>query len=358
MVRYCGLEQNGETVGATVRNVLNSEESRLFSWVAITIDKASSFFYESKITIEEKRMARHKKGDDVNGWLVIDKPRDIGSTQVVNLTRKWLNAKKNGHCGTLDPFATGVLPVAFGEATKLIPLITDGPKEYEFVIKWGEATASGDTESEVCQRSAIIPSKEDILSVLPRFIGKISQVPPAYSAIKINGERAYNLARRGEDVEIPERIVEIYALELLEELPEEQARFRVACSKGTYVRTLGQDIAKSLGTVGHLKELRRTKCGNFDLSQKILLENIKNIGYGENRKEVLLPVITCLRDIADIAVTEADAAKLRMGQILSPKSYPVEKLYGQTGAATCDGELVALVRIEERRILPVRVFNF
>lgn len=220
-------------------------------------------------------MARHKKGDDVNGWLVIDKPRDIGSTQVVNLTRKWLNAKKNGHCGTLDPFATGVLPVAFGEATKLIPLVTDGPKEYEFVVKWGEATASGDTESEVCQRSAIIPSKEDILSVLPRFIGKISQVPPAYSAIKINGERAYNLARRGEDVEIPERIVEIYALELLEELPEEQARFRVACSKGTYVRTLGQDIAKSLGTVGHLKELRRTKCGNFDLSQKILLENIK-----------------------------------------------------------------------------------
>ena len=224
-------------------------------------------------------MARHKKGDDVNGWLVIDKPRDIGSTQVVNLTRKWLNAKKNGHCGTLDPFATGVLPVAFGEATKLIPLVTDGPKEYEFVIKWGEATASGDTESEVCQRSAIIPSKEDILSVLPRFIGKISQVPPAYSAIKINGERAYNLVRRGEDVEIPERIVEIYALELLEELPEEQARFRVACSKGTYVRTLGQDIAKSLGTVGHLKELRRTKCGNFDLSQKILLENIKKI-YG------------------------------------------------------------------------------
>lgn len=159
MVRYCGLEQNGETVGTTVRNVLNSEESRLFSWVAITIDKASSFFYESIITIEEKRMARHKKGDDVNGWLVIDKPRDIGSTQVVNLTRKWLNAKKNGHCGTLDPFATGVLPVAFGEATKLIPLVTDGPKEYEFVIKWGEATASGDTESEVVSAVQLFPLK-------------------------------------------------------------------------------------------------------------------------------------------------------------------------------------------------------
>lgn len=301
---------------------------------------------------------RRKKGEDINGWLIVDKPRDIGSTQVVNLTRRLFNAKKNGHAGTLDPFATGILPIAFGEATKLLPYVTDGRKEYEFVVQWGKATDTGDSEGKIVSESDKIPDREEILAVIPQFVGQINQVPPAYSAIKINGRRAYALARSGEEVSIPERTVEVYALELLEELPEGQARFRVECSKGTYVRSLGRDLAEKLGTCGFLQELRRTKCGQFGLESKILLENIKNIGYGENRKEVLLPVITCLRDIADIAVTEADAAKLRMGQSLSPRSYPVEKLYGQTGAATCDGELVALVRIEERRILPVRVFNF
>lgn len=302
-------------------------------------------------------MGRRKKGDKINGWLIIDKPRDMGSTDVVNQTRRLFNAQKNGHTGTLDPFATGVLPVAFGEATKLIPFVTDGDKEYEFIVQWGEATASGDTESEVIAHCEKIPSEDEILKIIPEFIGEIKQVPPAYSAIKINGQRAYDLVRKGETVEVPERIVTIYGLELLQILPANQAKFRVRCSKGTYVRTLGQDLALKLGTVGHLKELRRTKCGNFCLEDTILLENLKKIVHIETLKEILLPVITPLRDIAELAVTEADADKLRKGQAISPRSYQGNFPEAEVAAATFDGELTAIVRIEEKRISPVRVFN-
>lgn len=302
-------------------------------------------------------MGRRKKGDEINGWLVIDKPRDMGSTDVVNLTRRLFNAKKNGHTGTLDPFATGVLPIAFGEATKVIPYVTDGKKEYEFIIQWGVATNTCDTEGEVIKTCEKIPNRDEILAVIPSFLGQIEQVPPMYSAIKIDGRRAYDLARKGEVVEMPSRIIEIYNLALLEELPNNQAKFRVECSKGTYVRTLGQDIALKLGTVGHLQELRRTKCGNFDLSDVIKLETLKNMVHIEHLKEFLLPIETSLRDIAVIAVSEADAAKLKLGQGLSPRAYDVESLFEKEAAAFCDGNLVAVVRISDRKIAPVRVFN-
>ena len=291
---------------------------------------------------------KHKKGEDINGWLIVDKPRDMGSTQVVNLTRRLFNAKKNGHAGTLDPF---------GEATKLLPYVTDGRKEYEFVIQWGKATNTDDSEGEIISESEKIPSRQEILDVIPAFIGQVKQIPPAYSAIKINGQRAYQLARKGEDVVIPERVIEIYDLELLEELPNHQARFRVECSKGTYVRTLGHDLAVKLGTCGYLQELRRTKCGQFGLESKILLENIKNIVHSDALKEILLPLETSLRDIAEIAVSEADADKLRKGQGVSPRAYKVQNLIGQEAAAFYDESLVAIVRIEEKRISPLRVFN-
>ena len=300
---------------------------------------------------------KHKKGEDINGWLIVDKPRDMGSTQVVNLTRRLFNAKKNGHAGTLDPFATGILPIAFGEATKLLPYVTDGRKEYEFVIQWGKATNTDDSEGEIISESEKIPSRQEILDVIPAFIGQVKQIPPAYSAIKINGQRAYQLARKGEDVVIPERVIEIYDLELLEELRNHQARFRVECSKGTYVRTLGHDLAVKLGTCGYLQELRRTKCGQFGLESKILLENIKNIVHSDALKEILLPLETSLRDIAEIAVSEADADKLRKGQGVSPRAYKVQNLIGQEAAAFYDESLVAIVRIEEKRISPLRVFN-
>lgn len=303
-------------------------------------------------------MPRHKKGNKISGWLVVDKPRSMGSTQVVSFTRRLFNAQKNGHCGTLDPFATGVLPIAFGEATKLIPYVTDGEKEYEFVLYFGEETDTLDTEGQVVAISDVIPSEAEIRTVLSEFVGEIIQIPPAYSAIKIDGKRAYNLVRQGEEVQIPERKIKIYELELLEMLTNRTARLRVRCSKGTYVRTLGADIARKLGSCGYLKELRRTKCGNFDLSQKILLENIKNMEYGEALLKSLLPVMTCLRDIAVIAVGKEDAKKLKLGQGLSPKMLDVKNFIGQEAAAVFENELVAIVRIDERKISPVRVFNF
>ena len=218
---------------------------------------------------------RYKKGEKVNGWLIIDKPEGMGSTTVVNQTRHMLNAQKNGHTGTLDPFATGVLPIAFGEATKLISYVMDGDKEYEFVLNFGTETDTLDCTGKELNSGGKIPTEEEIKNILPFFEGEIEQVPPAFSAIKVDGKRAYDLARKGEDVEMKPRKVRIERIELLEILPEGRAKFRVACSKGTYVRTLGADLAKKLGTWGFLSELRRTKCANFGLEHTILLENLK-----------------------------------------------------------------------------------
>ncbi|MDR1693806.1 MAG: tRNA pseudouridine(55) synthase TruB [Lactobacillaceae bacterium] len=302
-------------------------------------------------------MSKRKKYDDVNGWIIIDKPRDMTSNMVVNITRRIFNANKNGHTGTLDPFATGVLPIAFGEATKLIPFVTDGEKEYEFIVKWGASTNTDDSEGDVIASTNNIPTKAEILKTIPCFIGKIKQIPPMYSAIKINGERAYSLARQGQEVDMPEREIEIYDLELLEMLPDNSSKFRVRCSKGTYVRTLGKDIALKLGSLGYLKELRRTKCGVFSLNDKILLESLKNMVYKEELARVLLPIETSLRDIAVIAVSEGDAAKLKQGQRISPKNYDAGHLIGSGAVAVFNDNLVAIVGVEESRISPLRVFN-
>lgn len=297
-----------------------------------------------------------KKGNDVNGWLIIDKPEGMGSTQVVNYTRRLLNAKKNGHTGTLDPFATGVLPIAFGEATKLIDFMSDADKEYEFTLQFGSETDTGDCTGTIIASDKHIPSHAEILAVLPRFTGKIKQTPPAYSAIKINGQRAYDLARRGEKVEIPEREVDIFSLEFLG-LSGSQADFKVHCSKGTYIRSLGRDIARTLGTFGHLSRLRRTRSGLFTLNDTILLDNLKNMVYGKQAINSLLPLETSLRDIAVMAVSEAEAEKLRQGQALSPKTREGLLAPQTTAAAVCNGVLTAIVRIDENRISPIRVFN-
>ncbi|MBR1826008.1 MAG: tRNA pseudouridine(55) synthase TruB [Alphaproteobacteria bacterium] len=298
---------------------------------------------------------RHNKADNVDGWLVIDKPRGMGSTQVVGKTRWLMHANKNGHTGTLDPFATGVLPIAFGEATKLVPFVTDGEKEYEFVVEWGAQTDTGDVEGKIIATSDKIPNREEIMAAIPHFIGKITQIPPIYSAIKINGQEAYKLARKGQTVEMPAREIEIYALDLLEKR-EKSAKFRVRCSKGTYVRTLGADMAQYLGSCGYLSELRRTKCGNFSISDTILLDSLEKEEYIEQRRKSLLPIETSLRGIAEIAVSAEDARKLSMGQGISPKNYaglkPVE-----TAAAMLGNCLIALVRIDERKISPIRVFQ-
>lgn len=297
---------------------------------------------------------KHNKADNVNGWLIIDKPKGMSSTNVVGKTRWLMHANKNGHTGTLDPFATGVLPIAFGEATKLISFITDGDKEYEFVLKFGEQTSTDDTEGEVIATCPKIPSKEEVLAAIEHFIGEITQIPPVYSAIKINGKPAYKRARKGEDVEIPPRKVKIYALDLLE-YNSDSVKMRVKCSKGTYVRTLGKDLALFLGTKGHLTELRRTKCGIFSLKDKILLDFLEKIDYTDERRKFLLPIETALRDIAELAVSAEDATKLSMGQSLSANKYRAKA--SNIVAAMSDNCLVALVRIDENKISPIRVFN-
>ena len=301
---------------------------------------------------------RRNKGDSIHGWIIIDKQPNIGSTNIVNQTRRLLNANKNGHTGTLDPFASGVLPIAFGEATKLIPLVTNGDKEYEFTIQFGSTTDTLDLTGTITNQNGKIPTKQEIIEIIPQFLGNIKQHPPAYSALKINGKRAYDLARAGETFNIPERQVCIYNLELLEFITDSQVKFKVSCSKGTYVRTLGADLAKKLGTFGYLTTLRRTKCGKFSLSDTILLEKLKKLEYVEDRRKELLPLLTCLCDITVIAVKEEDAIKLKQGQRISPKSYEVAKqLMGQEVFAVLENKPIALVRIEENRISPVRVFN-
>ena len=298
---------------------------------------------------------RHNKGEKINGWLIIDKPIGIGSTTIVNQTRHLFNAQKNGHTGTLDPFASGVLPIAFGEATKLIPYVTDGPKEYEFTLKFGSATDTLDLTGQITLSGGITPTKEQILNILPSFIGEISQVPPTYSAIKINGRRAYDLARHGQNVEMPTRQINIYDLQLLDILPDSQAKFRVECSKGTYVRTLGADIAQKLGTYGHLTQLRRTKCGNFSLCNTILLDNLKKLDYSALQQS-LLPLLTCLCDITVIAISQEDGERLRKGQKLSATGYNLENK-NQDMIATFSGQPIAIVRVEGKSISPIRVFN-
>ena len=221
-------------------------------------------------------MGRRKKGQPVSGWINLDKPVGIGSTKALSRVRKFLDAQKAGHAGTLDPLASGILPIALGEATKVIPFIQDAAKTYAFTIKWGEATDTDDTEGNIIKTSPNRPKEQDILKALPDFTGEITQIPPKYSAIKIDGQRAYDLARSGADIEMKSRQVVINQLELLE-ARRDAADFRVNCGKGTYVRSLARDIAEKLGTYGHIIALRRESVGYFTLQSAISLEILENL---------------------------------------------------------------------------------
>lgn len=292
---------------------------------------------------------------NINGWIILDKPQNISSNQILRKIQYLLHAKKAGHIGTLDPFATGVLPLAFGEATKLIPYLEKKDKTYEFTLKFGAETSTDDTEGNIVSTSDKIPSKEEILQILPQFIGQISQTPPKYSAIHINGERAYELARKGAEFTLPSRTVLIKELILLEYKKEDkEAKFSVTCSSGTYVRTLGHDIAKALGSCGHLTALRRTKNGFFSLTDTILLDNLKNMLYKSDGVSPVLPVKTFLCDITVIALTKAETLKLKSGQpIDSTRFLPIEDI----AAACFENELVALVAPQNNCLKPIRVFN-
>ena len=297
----------------------------------------------------------------VHGWLIIDKPAGISSAQVVGKVRRALNAEKAGHGGTLDPAATGLLPIAFGEATKTVPFVMDGRKTYRFVVAWGEARATDDAEGEVVATSDVRPTRAAIEAALPRFVGHLDQMPPAYSALKVDGERAYDLARAGGVPALKSRKVDVYGFELIGTLGPDHAVFEVACGKGTYVRSLARDLAVCLGTRGHVAGLRRTRVGRFVEADAISLDNFISLSYTTGANPPLLAVATALDDIPALALDPGDAARLKRWQsvrTLPPHGgelghWPA----GAIGAAFSGTTLVALVRIDGDAIVPLRVFN-
>jgi len=300
-------------------------------------------------------MARKRKGEKIDGWVILDKPVGLGSTPAVSRVRRLFGAQKAGHGGTLDPLASGVLPIALGEATKTVPFVMDGRKEYRFTLRFGQARSTEDAEGEVIATSDVRPTDQEIRDALLAFVGETEQVPPVFSALKIEGKRAYDLARAGETVDLKPRRILIERLELLARPDTDHADFVVACGKGTYIRSLGRDLAQSLGTVGHLSALRRTVAGPFREEGSISLSKLEALGHIPALLGVLAPVATALDDIPALALTEAQADRLRQGQpVLLTRDAPPS---GALLRAETGSRLVALVRSDGASLRPVRVFN-
>jgi tRNA pseudouridine55 synthase len=300
-------------------------------------------------------MSRRKSGDKVDGWVILDKPVGLGSTPAVSRVRRLFGAQKAGHGGTLDPLASGVLPIALGEATKTVPFVMDGRKEYRFTLRFGQARSTEDAEGEVTATSDLRPADQAIRCALPAFVGDVEQVPPAFSALKVEGKRAYDLARAGEPVDLKPRRIVIERLELLGRADPDHADFVVSCGKGTYIRSLGRDLALSLGTVGYLSALRRTAVGPFREEAAISLPKLEALGHIPALLGALAPVATALDDIPALALTEAQADRLRQGQpVLLTRDAPPS---GALLRAETGSRLVALVRSDGVSLQPVRVFN-
>jgi tRNA pseudouridine55 synthase len=298
---------------------------------------------------------------DVHGWVVLDKPIGMTSTHAVAIVKRLFSAKRAGHAGTLDPLASGGLPIALGEATKTVPFVMDGRKRYRFTVAWGEERDTDDTEGRVTQTSDIRPSQEAIRALLPQFTGLIGQTPPQYSAIKIAGERAYDLARDGEIVPLQPRPVEIHQLMAVDQPDSSHSVFEAECGKGTYVRALARDIGRILGCYGHICALRRTLVGPFGEADMIPLEQLEALcdraASGEGSlADALLPVETALDDIPALAVTRADAARLHRGQAVLLRGRDAPNSSG-TVYVTVAGRLLALAEIGNGELIPKRVFN-
>src|SRR5690606_10105809 len=289
---------------------------------------------------------------DISGWLVLDKPYDVASTEAVGKVRWLFSAKKGGHAGTLDPLATGILPIALGEATKTVPHIQDGTKVYRFEIVWGAATQTDDAEGEVVATSAYRPGRQEGEAALPAFTGTITQIPPAYSAIKIAGERAYDLARAGEPFAVPPRQVVIGRF-VLETHGADRSTFSVTCEKGTYIRALARDLARTLGTEGHVGALRRTWVGPFSEADAIGLAALEAMAP-EARETVLKPVSAGLADIPEIRLDRSQAQIVRLGNpvLLRGQGAPIAL---DEAWASCAGEAVAIGYVETGQFKPRRV---
>jgi tRNA pseudouridine55 synthase len=306
---------------------------------------------------------KQKKRDkrDVHGWVVLDKPVGMTSTHAVSLVKRLFSARRAGHAGTLDPLASGALPIALGEATKTVPFVMDGRKVYRFTVRWGEERDTDDAEGRVIANSEQRPSADGIRALLPSFTGAIQQVPPRYSAIKIEGERAYDLARDGEEVELAARPVQIDRLVLVDIPDRDHAVLEAECGKGTYVRSLARDLGRTLGCFGHVSALRRAAVGPFDEETMISLEQLETLCHRAASGEAsladgLLPIETALDDIPALAVSRADAARLQRGQAVLLRGRDAPNLRG-TVYVTVSGQLLALAEIDRGEIVPKRVFN-
>lgn len=307
-------------------------------------------------------MGRRRKGKPIHCWVIIDKPAGMTSTAVVNAVKRITGAAKAGHAGTLDPLATGVLPIAMGEATKTVSYVVDGSKSYRFTLRWGMSTETDDSDGSVVDESSIRPDRAAIEAVLSQFTGEIEQVPPKYSAVKINGNRAYALARANKEVTLSSRIVNIHNIRLTGMSDVDHSEFEVDCGKGAYMRSLARDIALALGTVGHLSKLRRTAVGSFTEKDVISLDELTAIRQSAGDSQHILPVETALDDIPALVLTEIEASRLRNGQAVSLlRKVDLERIAGltegETVLAMSDERPVALTRYYAGEIRPVRVLN-
>jgi tRNA pseudouridine55 synthase len=298
---------------------------------------------------------------DVHGWVVLDKPVGMTSTHAVSVVKRLFSAKRCGHAGTLDPLASGCLPIALGEATKTVPFVMDGRKLYRFTVQWGEERDTDDAEGRVVATSDQRPSAEAIRALLPSYIGTIQQVPPRYSAIKIEGERAYDLARDGQTVELQARPVEIARLELVDVPDPGHAVLEAECGKGTYVRSIARDLGRALGCFGHVSALRRAAVGPFGEETMILLEQLEAVCHraaaGEaSLADALMPVETALDDIPALAVSRPDAARLARGQAVLLRGRDAPNFRGPV-YVTVSGQLLALAELDHGEVVPKRVFN-
>jgi len=302
-------------------------------------------------------MARLRKASPVHGWLIFDKPQGINSTRAVAQVKRLYDAEKAGHAGTLDPLAAGVLPIAFGEATKTVPFVVEGSKAYRFTVRFGIETDTDDAEGKEVAKSDARPSRSKIEATLSRFTGEITQVPPRFSALKVDGARAYDLARDEEEFELEPRSVSIARLTLITHQDKDHCVLEAECGKGTYVRALARDLGRALGTLGHVAALRRTRVGPFGEENAVSLATLERLTPDrEALLAALEPVEIALRDIPALAISVADAARLRRGQPVLLRGRDAPILAG-TVYATTRGTLVAVGEVSEGELKPRRIFN-
>jgi tRNA pseudouridine55 synthase len=298
---------------------------------------------------------RKREKRDVNGWLILDKPIGMTSTHAVSVAKRLYSARRAGHAGTLDPLASGLLPIALGEATKTVPFVMDGRKIYQFTVRWGEERDTDDAEGRVDATSAARPSADDIRALLPRFSGTIAQVPPRFSAIKIDGERAYDLARDGEVVELEARPVEIHRLSLIDIPDPDHAVLSAECGKGTYVRALARDMGRVFGCFGHVSALRRTGVGPFREQDGVSLDRLEGADAA-TLAGLLQPVAAGVQGLPTFSVSRADAARLARGQAVLLRGRDAPIVEGSVAIFT-QGDLIALAEAAEGELRPRRIFN-